>query len=77
MVMRGAVLPLGALLEQTLEECGRWSRVSLLASMKVGLDVVAPQSLDRRRMLRYTHRDEVPSGAMVASSVGSMKFMQI
>jgi hypothetical protein len=55
----------------------RWSRVFLLASMKVGLDAAVPQILDKRRLLRYAHREEVLSRAMVASLAGPTKFMLI
>jgi hypothetical protein len=51
--------------------------VPIPASTTLGLGGMAPRMLDRGQGLRCVHREEVPSGVMVASSAGSTKFMRI
>jgi hypothetical protein len=51
--------------------------VPIPALTTLGLGGMAPRCLDGGHGLRYARREEAPSGAMVASSVGSTKFMQI
>jgi hypothetical protein len=54
-----------------------WSGVSLSVLTMVCLGSLVRRSLDGEHGLRCVRREEVPSGAMVALSAGSTKFMRI
>jgi hypothetical protein len=60
-----------------LEVALRWSGMSLSVSTTVRISGLVPRSLDGGHGLRCVRREEAPSGAMVASSAGSAKFMRI